>query len=218
MAIDISANTGTAALGGAVAGASFGPVGMAVGAAAAIGFQLWGASQSHSASQRYNQAQRDQIAAEMEIQRRQLEKDELMASRMKTENLRALQQKSALGLQAFISQGGGDIKASSALGGSRGQQRGEAGWNELGINQSLYFARDIFAANQRLSQARIDQANAGMDIQTGNAISGLGTGISSNLGAIGRLSSGFGSSSSPGGGNNTGGMGLQSGMQTGSLY
>lgn len=217
MAYDPGQGAVQGGLSGGMAGASFGPIGMAVGAAAGIGFSLWGGSKSYNASKAYNEAQVAQIQEEKKQAAMRMQRDELLADRMKRENMRAVQQKTAQGLAAFVNQGGGDIKSSSGLAGSRAQQTSEGNWNELGVNQSLYFARDLFASNQRLSDARIAQANAGMEIQTGNAISSFGSGISSNLGQIGRLSSGWGSSSNKNYSGNSG-MGLSNNNSTGSLY
>lgn len=190
----------TGAVGGAMAGASFGPVGMAVGAAVGIGLQLFGGMAQHDAAQAYNQAQTAQIKSEEAIESEKMQHTEIMASRMKMENVRKVQMAQAMGLQAATNQGAGSGSNSSGLAGGQAQARSQGSWNELGINQSLYTARNIYGLTQQINDQRIAMANAGMNMQTGGAISSLGSGIMSNLPAIGRLSSGFGNQQPSGGG------------------
>lgn len=193
MADDFS-STAMAGVGGAAGGASFGPVGMAIGAAVGIGFQLFGASKSAAASQAYNAAQVQQIQTEEQVQTLQNQAANLGFQRQDMENLRKTQQAMAVGLARGVNQG---AQFGSGVAGGQAETQSEGNWNKLGISNAKQTTNDIFALNKQINAQRIAQANAGMNVQTGQAYSSLGSGIINDLGAIGRLSSGFGNSGNP---------------------
>lgn len=179
---------------GAATGASFGPAGMAIGAAVGIGFQLFGMSQSSAAAQANNQAQIAQIQLEEQVQGKQNEAANLGFQRQEMENLRKTQQAMAVGLARGVNQG---AQFGSGVAGGQAETQSEGNWNQLGINNAKQTTNDIFALNQQINAQRIAQANAGMNMQTGQAYSSLGSGIINDLPALGRLTSGFGNSSNP---------------------
>lgn len=190
--MDINAGSiGGGAISGAAAGASFGPYGMAIGAAVGIGFQLFGASQASDAAKEQNAAQVRKIELEKKVEEQHRVAMELDANRKNIENIRQVQRARAASLTSATSQGASGA-GSSGLAGGLGQISAQGAWNSLGISQNLQIGRSIFDINAQISNENIALANAGVHSQEAAGYSSLGTNIMGSLGAVGRLSSGFG--------------------------
>lgn len=100
------------------------------------------------------------IAQERAIQESQRQAMELGARRQSLEIIRNQQRGRALALTTNVAQGGsGAVNGSSALGGAYGQISGQSGVNMLGVQQNLQVGRDIYSANQNISNSRVDMAN-----------------------------------------------------------
>lgn len=116
--------------------------------------------QSLAAAGASRDIQTSTIAQEQRIQESNRQAMELGARRQSLEIIRQQQRGRALALATNVSQGGsGAVNGSSALQGAYGQIGGQTGVNMLGVSQNLQIGRDIFTANQNISQNRIDSAN-----------------------------------------------------------
>lgn len=116
--------------------------------------------QSLAASAASRNIQLSTIAQEQAVQESNRQAMELGARRQSLEIIRQQQRGRALALTANVAQGGsGAVNGSSALQGAYGQIGGQTGVNMLGVSQNLQIGRDIFTANQNISNNRIDSAN-----------------------------------------------------------
>lgn len=116
--------------------------------------------QSLAASAASRDIQLSTITQEQNIQESNRQAMELGARRQSLEIIRNQQRGRALALTANVAQGGsGAVRGSSALQGAYGQIGGQTGVNMLGVSQNLQIGRDIFTANQNISNNRIDSAN-----------------------------------------------------------
>lgn len=177
------------AVSGAMAGASFGPYGMIAGAAVGIGLQLFGGISSHDAAAQFNQSKIQEIQLEQQVEGQRKLKFELENNRAQTENFRNTQKAKAMGLAASVNQG---AQFGSGAAGGQAEAQSQGNYNQLSLNQNFQIGEDTYRLNAQISQARIQQAQSGMAQQTGQALQGLGSGIMGSLGALGRVSSGFG--------------------------
>lgn len=118
-----------------------------------------------------------------ELRARQME---LEAERKKKETIRQAQVARATALATANAQG---ARESSGLFGGYGQISGDATQDITGVNNNLVLGRGIFAANA-------SYADAQSQYYMGGGLSSLGGQMVSSMGAVGRLSGGFGGGSS----------------------
>lgn len=117
-------------------------------------------AQSLAAAGQSRDLQASTIQQERNIQESQRQAMELGARRESLEIIRNQQRGRALALSTNVAQGGsGATRGSSALGGAYGQIGGQTGVNLNGVSQNLQIGQDIFAANNNISNNRVDMAN-----------------------------------------------------------
>lgn len=176
-----------------------------------LALQGIGAIMNHSAQKEYNQHQQNQIGLEQKVSAQRYQAEQLDADRRRMETFRVAQRMRATALTNATSQGG---QFGSGLQGGYGQIAGQSGVNLLGINQNAQISGDIFGLNSQISQERIGMAQSNMDSQTAQGLSSFGSSMSNASSTFGKFFSGY-SNGTP---SPAGGMGLYSGMQTGSMY
>lgn len=121
-------------------------------------------AQAASQSRDINQNVINQQMQISELQRRAMELD---ARRGNMEIIRNQQRARAVSIATGVSQGGsGFLGGSSARGGAYGQISGQSNVNLMGIQQNLSMGRANFAANQSISQSRLQMS----DLETQYAI------------------------------------------------
>lgn len=182
--------------------------------AAAVGLSVIGAGISMFGASSANSAQKNIAKLEMQAEEQRKKAMELDASRRRMEVLRAGQQASSLAVSRAANQG---ASSSTGIFGGLAQIAGRTGFNTLGIDQNLMIGRNMFGINQKISQQKMELADAQMWSSIGSSISGVGSSIMGNLGGISRLSGGY---NAPGGGYgyNTYGGQISGGGFSGGIY
>lgn len=158
-------------------------------AAAGIGMSIYGSVQQSKAAKQQAAAQQQMIAAEREAERVRQQQMELDARRKSMEVLRNQQRARSLALVAANNQG---ARLGSGLQGGYGQIAGQTGVNLLGIQQNLALGRDMFAANEDLSAAKMAYAQAGSSMATARGWSSIGGTLVGSAGTIGNIAGNFG--------------------------
>jgi hypothetical protein len=97
------------------------------------------------------------IQNEQTVQAQQQQAMELDARRQSLEIIRNQQRGRSLALSTAVAQGGSGGIRSSALAGGYGQVSGQTGVNLLGVSQNLQIGENIFAANNAISSAKIQE-------------------------------------------------------------
>jgi len=161
-------------------------------AAAGIGMSIYGSVQQSKAAKQQAAAQQQMIAAEKEAEEARRRQMELDARRKSMEVIRNQQRARSLALAAASNQG---ALLGSGLQGGYAQIAGQTGVNIAGIQQNLALGRDIFSANEDLSNAKMAYARYGSDLATARGWSSIGGTLVSNAGTIGNLMGGFGTPS-----------------------
>lgn len=169
------------AIEGATVGSSFGPYGLALGAALGLGLELFGGTEKYKASQEQTQAQIDMIQAQQQQDVLRQQMMHVQGRRAQTQVLRVEQQKAAMGLAAAANQG---AQYGSGAQGAQAQVRAESGVNLLGINQNVAAGDQMFAIERQVDAAKIAYAKAGGKYNEGQGLMQLGSGITHSLPAL----------------------------------
>lgn len=174
------------------------PFSMMLGAAS-IGMQAFGAFGQSSAASKKADAEK-QIAAD-EMQQDQVRRTgmELDANRKSMEQLRNTQRMRAMATNAAVGEG---AQFGSGLQGGLSGVSAQGDVNMLGIRQNLSLGENMFDLNAKISQQKMNIADAGADMAKAQAWSSLGKSLGGAMGPLSSLSKGFsfGSPSDGGGG------------------
>ncbi len=162
----------------------------AIGIASAVG----GTITSMVGASAQNDAQQAQIAISQKENDQRQHLFEIEQQRKRIEDLRNAQQATATARSRATNQG---AQFGSGLLGGLEQIQGESNYNILGINQNTQIGENLFSLDQQLTQAKIASANAATTQSIGSSLTSFGGSVINSLGAIGNLSSGFGSPPKP---------------------
>lgn len=140
------------------------PISIALGLAG-LGMQIFGGLGAADVAKQQAQisAQSAQISGqvagdEMQINAQKQQQVQLEAGREKLQNIRNVQQARARGLATATT---GGAQFSSGLAGAQASAESQGGVNELGINQNLSIANNVFGINQDIGNKRIRMAQLG---------------------------------------------------------
>jgi len=155
---------------------------------AGLGMQAIGGLLGHSASEEYNQAQKQQIGLEQKVEAQRKDSMELDARRRSLENLRNVQRARSMALNSATSQG---AQFGSGLQAGYSQISAQGSWNQAGISQNQAIGENIFGLNEQMSQNKITMANANMDLQTSQGLSSFGSSLIGAARPFGQIFSGY---------------------------
>lgn len=177
------------------------PTGLLIGAAVAgIGLQTASFLGGQGAQEDYNEAQQKAMQEQQQQEALKQEAMRIDAARKQTENLRQTQRARSLAVAAAANQG---ALGGSGLQGGFAQALAQGNWNALGIQQNLASGELMFQSNQRLSQDKMDMADAQSEMSFWSGLGSLGGSLMSSSGTMGNvgknLFGGFGSSGGTGG-------------------
>lgn len=165
------------------------PTSLIIGAAVAgLGLSAAGAYTSAQSAKKQNEAQQQMIAEQQQQEAIRKQAMELDAQRKQTENIRQVQRQRALGLATATNQG---AQYGSGLQGGFGQILGQGNWNALGIQQNLGFGEQTFDSNARLSQDKMQYADAQTMGAYGAGMSSLGGAFISTASTLGNIAGQF---------------------------
>lgn len=163
----------------------------------AIAATAAGGVTSYSAAKKSASANQDIARQEQANEALRRQAMELDARRKQMEVLRNQQRARALALSSATNQG---ANLGSGIEGGYGQIQGQAGTNQLGIQQGLDIGRQTFGNNAQISQDRINLASFGSEAAMGAGFSSFGNSMLSAYGPAKNLfGGGYGSSSGYGG-------------------
>lgn len=166
--------------------------------ASSIAMQAFGAFGQSSAASKKADAEKQIAASEMQQDKLRRTGMELDANRKSMENLRNMQRMRAMATNSAVSQG---AQFGSGLQGGLAGISGQGGVNQLGINQNLELGEGMFDLNAKISQQKMNIADAGASMAKAQAWSSLGKSLGGSMGPLSSLSKGFsfGGPSSPDG-------------------
>lgn len=158
------------------------PYTMAITTAVGVGFQVAGMIGGQSSTNKYNDAQTQELELQRkaEAQKRQLAT--LQHGRNQLEIYRGAQRARAVALTNATAQGAGQ---GSGLQGGYGQIAGMEGTNLVSENQNFQIGQNIFDINNAITDTRIAGSKARQDMQFWNGLSSFGSSI---MGAAGPAS------------------------------
>lgn len=177
------------AVSGAVAGASFGPIGAAAGGIIGLGLSAFGAWEKYSGAKKQTDIQKQEIATQLQEDALRQQQMHIQGWRDQMQAQRNYSQASSLGLARSVNQG---AQFSSGATGGQAQIRSEGGTNITSINQNLMAGDQMFALKRQLAEQQIAMADAGGTMNTGSGLEALGSGLINNMGRIRSLSAGSG--------------------------
>jgi hypothetical protein len=158
---------------------------VAAAAVVGVGSQIVGGYMSSSAAKAQARAQAEIARLEGEVEKQRFQAMKLDSRRRTLEEFRKAQMAQSLSIATGRAQNVG--AGSSVYGGATGQISGESGTNILGLGQNLEIGENVFALNQQISTQKQAVAKYGGKIATGQAISSVGSSITSSLGSFGKL-------------------------------
>lgn len=173
------------------------PFSMVMGAAS-IGMQIFGAFGQSSAASKKADAEKAIAADEMQQDKLRRTGMELDANRKSMETLRNTQRMRAMATNTAVNQG---AQFGSGLQGGLGGISGQSGVNQLGISQNRELGEGMFDLNAKISEQKMNIADAGSQMAKAQAWSSLGKSLGGAMGPMSSLSKGlsFGGPSSPDG-------------------
>lgn len=140
-------------------------------------------------------AQQQMLAIQAQEQKQRQNLFEIEQQRKRVEDLRNAQGATALARSRAVNQG---AQFGSGLLGGLAQVKGESNYNLLGIEQNTQIGENLFSLDNQLSQAKIASAQAATVQSIGSSLTSFGGAAINSMGAIGNLTSGFGSSGGSG--------------------
>lgn len=157
--------------------------------AASIGMQAYGAFSGASAAKDKANAEK-QIASD-EMQQDQVRRSgmELDANRKSMEQLRNNQRMRAMATNSAVNQG---AQFGSGLQGGLAGISGQSNTNQLGISQNLSLGENMFDLNAKISQQKMNIADASSKMATAQAWSSMGKALGGSMGPLSSLSKGLG--------------------------
>lgn len=178
-------------------------------AIAGMGVQLFGASQSASATSQMADLSSKEAGLSQDVTRLQGQENDqrrlamqISARRQQTEIIRKTQMAQAQGLATGVSQG---AQFGSGVAGGQAQARGEGAYNLEGVNQNLGIGESLFGLQGQITGKQV--AMSGLQSQmaslqgkasTGSGISAIGGSLSNSAGPLGSiLGNFFGNKSDP---------------------
>lgn len=168
-------------------------------AVAGVGASVYGTMQQKSASEKQNQYNQQVLKQEQDAAAVQKQQADLESQRYRMQVIRQQNVQRSLALSNATA---GGAQYGSGLQGGYGQISGESNTGLVNSFQNQGIANSLYGINQGISNTRYAQYGAMNQYYSGAAMTSLGGELVSSMGAIGRLSSGFGSG--PGYGDMTG--------------
>lgn len=156
-----------------------------------VAMSIFGGMKSSSAAGKQAQLSAQNAQNEMQVDQQRQVAMELQSKRQSMEVLRNNQRARSMALNNATAQG---AQFGSGLQGGYGAISGQSGVNLLGINQNLEVGENIFALNQKTDQNKIQMAQLGGDIASGQAISSIGKSLGGATSSLTNIAGMFGSS------------------------
>jgi hypothetical protein len=167
-----------------MAGYDYQSAGSAFGDIAGFGMQAFGAFGAAGAAGQAAAASKAIAQDEMAADQQRRTAMELSARRQSVQDLRMNQRARAMATQNATTQG---AQFGSGLAGGIGSISGQSGNNQLGISQNLQIGENLFNINQQIDAEKMAEADAKSKEATFGAIGGLGKGLGSVFGDIGKF-------------------------------
>lgn len=154
-----------------------------------VGSAIFGVGSSVIGASNQADAQQQMLGIQAKQQKQRQDLFEIEQQRKRIESLRQGQVAASTARANAVGQG---AQFGSGLLGGIGEIQGETNYNILGINQNTMVGENLFGLDQQLTDAKINSAQATSMQQMGQSMTSFGGMLVSNMGEIGRLSSGFG--------------------------
>jgi hypothetical protein len=151
---------------------------------AGFGLQAYGAFGASSAAKDVAGAQTQIAGLEMQADQQRRTAMEINARRSMTQNIRSAQVARSLALSAGVNQGA--QFSSSVQAGEQGAAS-QGAYANLGTSQNLQLGEKLFDINSDIDSAKIAESNAKAKEAEAQAIGGLGKGLGTVFGDIGKM-------------------------------